>query len=73
MHDNDVPNQLSIKLITKNKKKSSVAFFAADKNCKSNDAHYCDTAKKNLQRGANLQKSRKLVLRKLVVPRRKTI
>ena len=40
------PNQLNIKLITKNNKKSSFEFFAGDNNCKSNDAHYCDTVKR---------------------------
>ena len=66
------PNQLNIKLITKNNKKSLFSFFAGDNICKSNDARFCDTVK-NLQKRANLQKSQKLVLRKLVVPRRKTI
>ena len=68
-------NQLDIKLITKNKKKYSFAFFAGDNICKSIDAHYCDTVnrKQTNKKGANLQKSRKLILWKLVVPKRKTI
>ena len=40
------PNQLNIELITKNKKKSSFAFFAGDNIVKSNDAPYCDTVKR---------------------------
>ena len=57
-------NQLNIKLITKNNKKSSFAFFADDNICKSNDANYCDSVKRKQKppKGANLQKSRKSVL-----------
>ena len=39
------PNQLNIKLITKNKK-TPFAFFKSKKFCKSNDAHYCDTVRR---------------------------
>ena len=40
------PNQLNIKLITKNNKNLFFAFFADDAICKSNDAHYCNTVKR---------------------------
>ena len=39
------PNQLTVQLIT-NEKKSSFAFFAGDNICKSNNAHYCDFLKR---------------------------
>ena len=55
------PNQLNFKLITKNNKNP---IFAGDSICKSNDAHYCDTLKRNQKstKRADMQKSRKLVL-----------
>ena len=40
------PNQLNIKLITKNNKNLSLHFLKNDNICKSNGAHYCDTVKR---------------------------
>ena len=50
------PNQLNIKVITKNKK-PLFAFFAGYNICKSKDAHYCDSVKKK----QNLQKRGKFL------------
>ena len=60
------PNQLNIKLITKKQEKSLFAFFEGNNICKSNEAPYCDTLqrKKPTKKGANMQKSRKLVFMK---------
>ena len=44
------PNQLNIKLITKNNKNRSLPFCAGDNICKSNDAHYCDAVKRKQKR-----------------------
>ena len=46
MHENDVPDQLNVKLNTKKIKNLPLHCFAGDNNCKINDAHYCDTVKR---------------------------
>ena len=46
MHKSDAPNQLIIKVITKNNKNLCFGLFEGNNICKSKDAHYCGTVKR---------------------------